>query len=492
MRRRALAGQLDQLKADRNEAARGDAVLVKEKGALPAATTTARRDLGARIATLEADLKTVEATLEAKLLYVPNLPLPEVPDGDESHNQVVRTWGEPAPQGGPPHWEIAEGLGLVDFGRGAKLAGSGFPLFVGLGARLARALIAFMLDIHVREHGYIEVAPPYLARREVMQGTGQLPKFEADVYRTEPDDLFLIPTAEVPVTNLLRDETVDGATLPRGYVAYTPCFRREAGAAGKDTRGLLRVHQFDKVELVRFCRAAGSAAEHEQLTGHAEAVLRLLELPYRVVLLAAGDLGFASAKTYDLEVWAPGVGAWLECSSSSTFTDFQARRGHIRCRPQRPGAGRPRVRLAGPRRQGRLAGLPDRGAGPRRPGHGAGERARGAGCRSRRAPQLDRRARRREHAPRPARRRHDSLWPAPRRPPLHDPRPAAGCGLSLSRPLGGFGVPLASRRRPGPPVGGDGPRIGTPARHAPHEPHRMDCLPAGETGYTGRRAGGSS
>ena len=341
MRRRALTGQLDQLKADRNEAARGDAVLVKEKGALPAATTTARRDLGARIAALEADLKTVEATLEAKLLYVPNLPLPEVPDGDESHNQIVRTWGEPTPKGGPPHWEIAEGLGFVDFGRGAKLAGSGFPLFVGLGARLARALIAFMLDLHAREHGYTEVAPPYLARREVMQGTGQLPKFEADMYRTEPDDLFLIPTAEVPLTNLLRDEIVDSATLPRGYVAYTPCFRREAGAAGKDTRGLLRVHQFDKVELVRFCRAAGSAAEHEQLTGHAEAVLRRLELPYRVVLLAAGDLGFASAKTYDLEVWAPGVGAWLECSSSSTFSDFQARRANIRCRPS-PG-GKPEL-----------------------------------------------------------------------------------------------------------------------------------------------------
>src|SRR2546427_782230 len=198
-----------------------------------------------------------------------------------------------------------------------------------------------MLDLHAREHGYTEVAPPYLARREVMQGTGQLPKFEADVYRTEPDDLFLIPTAEVPLTNLLRDEIVDGATLPRGYVAYTPCFRREAGAAGKDTRGLLRVHQFDKVELVRFCRAAGSAAEHEQLTGHAEAVLRRLELPYRVVLLAAGDLGFASAKTYDLEVWAPGVGAWLECSSSSTFSDFQARRANIRCRPS-PG-GKPEL-----------------------------------------------------------------------------------------------------------------------------------------------------
>ena len=213
-----------------------------------------------------------------------------------------------SPAGGRPHWDVAERLGIIDFARGAKLAGSGFPVFVGLGARLARALVNFMLDLHTREHGYVEIEPPFVVRREIMQGTGQLPKFEADVYRTDPDDLFLIPTAEVPVTNLLRDEIVDGATLPRGYVAYTPCFRREAGAAGKDTRGLLRVHQFDKVELVRFCRAADSPAEHEVLTRHAEEVLRRLELPYRVVLLAAGDVGFASAKTYDLEVWAPAVG----------------------------------------------------------------------------------------------------------------------------------------------------------------------------------------
>jgi seryl-tRNA synthetase len=205
---------------------------------------------------------------------------------------------------------------------------------VGAGARLARALIGFMLDLHVREHGYTEVTPPLLVRRDSMQSTGQLPKFEAEAYRTDPDDLFLVPTAEVPVTNLHRNEILDGATLPICYAAYTPCFRREAGAAGKDTRGLLRVHQFDKVELVRFCRAADSPAEHETLTRHAERVLQLLELPYRVVLLAAGDVGFASAKTYDLEVWAPGVGQWLEVSSASTFTDFQARRASIRCRPR--------------------------------------------------------------------------------------------------------------------------------------------------------------
>ena len=337
IRRRALTGQLDQLKAERNAASQVDARLMKEKGELPADVRAQRKQLGDRIAGLDVELRDLESELERKALFVPNLPLPELPDGDASHNRIVRTWGQPAPAGGPPHWDIGAALGILDLARGAKLAGSGFPVFVGAGARLVRALINFMLDLHTREHGYVEVEPPFLARREIMTGTGQLPKFADDAYRTEPDDLFLIPTAEVPVTNLWRDEIVDGATLPRGYVAYTPCFRREAGAAGKDTRGLLRVHQFDKVELVRFSRAAASAAEHERLTGHAEEVLRRLELPYRVVLLAAGDVGFASAKTYDLEVWAPGVGAWLECSSSSTFTDFQARRANIRCRPQ-PGS----------------------------------------------------------------------------------------------------------------------------------------------------------
>ena len=336
MKRRTLTAQLDQLKAERNDAAKADAVVAKASGGLPEATTAARRKLGERITALESELRQIEMTLEAKTLFVPNVPLPEVPDGDVSSNAIARSWGTPAAKGGKPHWEIAERLGLLDLPRGAKLAGSGFPVLMGAGARLARGLINFMLDLHTREHGYVEVAPPLLVRREIMTGTGQLPKFEDDAYRTVPDDLFLVPTAEVPVTNLHRDEILDGTTLPKGYVAYTPCFRREAGAAGKDTRGLLRVHQFDKVELVRFARTADSPAEHEKLTGHAEEVLRRLELPYRVVLLAAGDLGFASAKTYDLEVWAPGVGQWLEVSSSSTFTDYQARRANIRCRP-RPG-----------------------------------------------------------------------------------------------------------------------------------------------------------
>jgi seryl-tRNA synthetase len=332
MKRRTLTAQLDQLKAERNDAARADAMVAKSVGGLPEATVVARRKLGERITALESELRQIEATLEAKALFVPNTPLPDVPD----EVTVIRNWGTPAPKGGKPHWELAEQLGILDLARGAKLAGSGFPVLVGAGARLARGLINFMIELHTREHAYVEVEPPFLVRRDIMTGTGQLPKFEDDVYRTVSDDLFLVPTAEVPVTNLHRDEILDGATLPKGYVAYTPCFRREAGAAGKDTRGLLRVHQFDKVELVRFCRAADSPAEHEKLTGHAEEVLRRLELPYRVALLPANDFGFAAGKTYDLEAWAPGVGQWLEVSSSSTFTDFQARRANIRCRA-RPG-----------------------------------------------------------------------------------------------------------------------------------------------------------
>jgi seryl-tRNA synthetase len=333
-RRRALVTELDKLKAERNEASRADAQLVKQKGALPADVVVQRRALGERVSTAEAEVRTLDDALADKTLYVPNIPLPDVPEGPASANVVVRTWGTPRPSGADvkPHWEIAEQLGALDLARGAKLAGSGFPVFVGPGARLVRALLQFMLDLHTRQHGYIEVAPPFLVRREMMQGTGQLPKFAEDAYHTAEDDLFLVPTAEVPITNLYRDEILDGARLPIAHTAYTPCWRREAGAAGKDTRGLLRVHQFDKVELVRFVRPADAMAELEQLTRHAETVLQLLELPYRVVALAAGDLGFSAAKTYDLEAWAPGVGAWLEVSSASTFTDFQARRAGIRFR----------------------------------------------------------------------------------------------------------------------------------------------------------------
>jgi seryl-tRNA synthetase len=234
-----------------------------------------------------------------------------------------------------PHWEIAREQGMLDLERGAKLSGSGFPVFRGTGARLVRALMTYFLGLHTERHGYEEVWPPMLVNRASMMGTGQLPKLEDDAYRIAEDDLFLIPTAEVPVTNLYRDEILDGESLPRGFTAYTPCFRREAGAAGKDTRGILRVHQFDKVEIVRYCAAEDSPAQHELLLGHAEAALQGLGIPYRVKLLAAGDTGFSSAKTYDLEAWAPGVGAWLEVSSASSFTDFQARRANIRYRPSK-------------------------------------------------------------------------------------------------------------------------------------------------------------
>ena len=329
MKRRTLTAQLDTLKAERNDAAKSDALAAKA-GGLSATIVAERRKLGERITGLESEQRQIETTLEAKALFVPNLPLPDVPE----EQTMLRQWGTPAPKGGKPHWEIAERLGILDLPRGAKLSGSGFPVLVGLGARLARGLINFMLDLHTREHGYVEVEPPLLVRRDVMTGTGQLPKFEDDMYRLGTDDLFLIPTAEVPVTNLHRDEILDGTTLPKGYVAYTPCFRREAGAAGKDTRGLLRVHQFDKVELVRFCLSPDSPAEHEKLTAHAETVLQRLGLAYRVAVLPANDFGFAAAKTYDLEAWAPGVGQWLEVSSSSTFTDYQARRANIRARPK--------------------------------------------------------------------------------------------------------------------------------------------------------------
>jgi seryl-tRNA synthetase len=235
-------------------------------------------------------------------------------------------------EGVKPHWEIAAQLGLVDLERAAKVSGSGFAFYRGAGARLQRALMSWFLDVHTREHGYEELWAPALVARETMVGTGQLPKFADDAYKIEGDELYLIPTAEVPVTNLYRDEVLDGAQLPMAFCAYTPCFRREAGSAGKDTRGIQRMHQFDKVELVRYATPETSAEQLELLTGHAEALLQRLGLPYRVKLLAAGDTGFSSAKTYDLEVYAPGVDKWLEVSSCSVFTDFQARRANIRYR----------------------------------------------------------------------------------------------------------------------------------------------------------------
>ena len=278
------------------------------------------------------------------LMYLPNLPDQSVPVGtDESDNPEIKSWGEnPTFDFSPkPHWDLAAQHDLIDFQRAAKVSGSNFALFTGVGARLERALINFMLDLHITKHGYTEVSPPFVANRPTMTGTGQLPKFEEDMYRCNQDsdnpdsDLFLIPTAEVPVTNLLADEILDGEQLPIYYTAYTPCFRREAGSYGKDTRGLVRLHQFDKVEMVKFTTPETSYDEHESLLQDAEDVVQALGLPYRVISLCTGDLGFSAAKCYDIEVWAAGQERFLEISSCSNFEDFQARRANIRYRPEK-------------------------------------------------------------------------------------------------------------------------------------------------------------
>lgn len=298
--------------------------------------------VSAEIKGLEKELADTEAKIQELITIVPNLPDASVPSGaSEEDNQVVRTWGEErtydfTPK---PHWEIGTQLGILDFERAAKLSGARFTVLFGAGARLERALISFMLDLHTREHGYTEVLPPFLVKDSALFGTGQLPKFADDLFKTQksdPDrtyDLYLIPTAEVPVTNLHADEILDGATLPIAYTAYTPCFRAEAGSHGKDVRGLIRQHQFDKIELVRFATPETSAEQHELLTRHAEEVLKRLGLRYRVSLLCTGDMGAASQKTYDLEVWLPGQGVFREISSCSNFGDYQARRAQIRYRP---------------------------------------------------------------------------------------------------------------------------------------------------------------
>jgi seryl-tRNA synthetase len=299
------------------------------------------RALGDEIARLDRELAETEGELSAILLELPNITLDEVPPGGEENNAPIRSWGTPR-EGArvQPHWEIGTRLRVIDFERGAKISGSGFIVFRGMGARLVRSLMNLMLDVHTREHGYEETWVPVVVNRASMIGTAQLPKFEEDMYALKGEDAFLIPTAEVPLTNLYRDEILPESELPKSFTAYSPCFRREAGAAGKDTRGLLRVHEFDKVELVRYVTPDSSAEQLELLTGHAETILKLLELPYRVVRLASGDTGFASAHTYDLETFAPGVGKWLEVSSCSNFTDFQARRANIRYKPS--DGGKPR------------------------------------------------------------------------------------------------------------------------------------------------------
>jgi seryl-tRNA synthetase len=357
IRRRTLLGEGDALKAERNATSKqvGEAIKggARPDGSEVSTLKAASVEAGRKIEAIDAELASVEAEIEELLLRIPNPADPDVPVGGEEANVTVRTWGELLPVDEPtvgevgadapagsstwhrrPHWEIATDLDIIDNPRGAKIAGSGFPVYKGAGSALQRALINFFLDVHTRENGMTEVWPPAVVNTASAIGTGQIPDKEDQMYVVTRDDLYLVPTAEVPVTNLHRDEILEADQLPIRYAAYSPCFRREAGAAGKDTRGILRVHQFDKVEMVFFEKPADSAAALEWLTERAEILLQRLGLAYRVLLMATGDMGFTQAKKYDLEVWAPGVEKWLEVSSCSNFRDYQARRMAIRWRPE--------------------------------------------------------------------------------------------------------------------------------------------------------------
>ncbi|MCP3982549.1 MAG: serine--tRNA ligase [bacterium] len=336
-RRRQLLGEVEGLKKQRNDSSKQIGQIMKSGGDAGPMREEVKR-VGSRISEIEEQLESVQGELHELLSTIPNTPHASVPaGGSEEDNEEVRRWGDPPSLGFAPkaHDELGVALGILDFERAVKVAGSRFALYRGDGALLERALIQFMLDLHTREHGYVEVIPPFMVNADAMFGTGQLPKFEADLFKAEPGGFYLIPTAEVPVTNIHREEILDGSSLPFGYCAYTPCFRSEAGSYGKDVRGLVRQHQFNKVELVRFCKPADSYAELEKLTGHAEIVLQKLGLPYRVVTLCTGDVSFSSAKTYDVEVWLPAQDTYREISSCSNFEGFQARRAKIRYREER-------------------------------------------------------------------------------------------------------------------------------------------------------------
>jgi seryl-tRNA synthetase len=341
-RRRALLGEGETLKAERNQVS---ALIGKTKDKSQVQGEIARmKEVSARIKDLDEELKGVEDELKGLLLNLPNLPHEDCPIGtSEDDNRELRTWGEPRQFEfeAKPHWEIGEQLGVLDFERAGKIAGARFSLLRGAGARLERALINFMLDLHTDRHNYVEILPPFMVNRDTMTGTGQLPKFEDDLFHLDDPDFFLIPTAEVPVTNIHRDEILAAADLPICYTAYTPCFRKEAGSHGRDTRGLIRQHQFNKVELVKFVVPEESDRELEKLLDNAEEILRQLQLPYRVVDLCTGDIGFSAARTFDIEVWLPGQDAYREISSCSNFRDFQARRASIRFR--REEGGRPEL-----------------------------------------------------------------------------------------------------------------------------------------------------
>ena len=337
--RRQLLTELEQLRARRNAGSKRIGRLMREGEKGEAETLRAEMSqLGERIKELEVQVRQVEADFRNAMLNIPNLPHPKVPVGkDENENVVVRTWGEPRQFDFEPlpHWDLAELLDIIDFERGVKLSGTRFFVMKGLGARLQRALITWMLDVHINEHGYTEVYPPFLVKSDCLVGTGNLPKFADNLYRDVEEDLWLIPTAEVPVTNLYREEILPPGSLPIYHVAYTPCFRREKAAAGRDTRGIKRVHQFDKVEMVKFVEPHTSDEELDRLLDNAEDIARRLVIPYRVVQMCTGDLAFSAAIKYDIEMWAPGSKDWLEVSSCSNFTDFQARRANIRYRPER-------------------------------------------------------------------------------------------------------------------------------------------------------------
>jgi seryl-tRNA synthetase len=335
-RRRELIGETESLKSKRNEVSKQVAEFKREKKDADALIVE-MREVGDKIKAMDDELRQVEEDLNSIMLTLPNIPHESVPIGEtEDDNVPVRHWGELPKFSFEPqaHWDIATHLNIVDFERAAKVTGSRFAFYKGLGARLERALINFMMDLHEDEHGYTEVLPPYLVNRHSMTGTGQLPKFEEDAFKIREEDYFLIPTAEVPVTNMHREEILTADELPITYAAYSACFRSEAGSAGRDTRGLIRQHQFNKVELVRFVKPEDSYEELEKLTGHAEKVLQLLKLPYRVLSMCTADLGFTAAKKYDIEVYIPSYGTYREISSCSNFEAFQARRAQIRFRPE--------------------------------------------------------------------------------------------------------------------------------------------------------------
>jgi len=336
---RAMNAETEQLKSQRNQASEDMAELAKKKKDM-SEQRAALKQLSQKIKDMDEKVGDLRKKMDSILINIPNIIHKSVPIGKDARaNKVVKTWGKEKETGFPAksHIELCEYHDIIDFSRAAKLTGSNFVLYKGIGARIERALINFMLGLHTKKHGFLEISPPFMVNRASMIGTGQLPKLEEDMYKTSEDDFFLIPTAEVPVTNIFRDEVLDEQQLPVYYTAYTPCFRREAGSYGKDTRGLLRVHQFDKVEMVKFVKPETSYQELETLLACAEKVLQLLELPYRVVSLCSADISFAAAKCYDIEAWAPGVEKWLEVSSCSNFEDFQARRANIRYKDTQTG-----------------------------------------------------------------------------------------------------------------------------------------------------------